>query len=387
MRYCLPKILLLVLLCLGAASCSGEARISENPPAGSAPSAFSRLPDFRSTANRSDPPPRRVPPRSTPTQVWTAPEGEELNCDNTQIPFTFQPLNQRYTLNNAFWMMWFNKRAASDKREETLTELRSVGFEENHFIDVPTDDLTVLVSSNPQGILVAFHTGSDLVDWLGDLQFGQLSGTEHGVQGKVHRGITEMLNRNWPYIVSRITLFQGEEDLPVWLTGHGTGGALATLAAARIANLGYPLGPLYTYGAPRMGDSEFATDLQEHTSDQHYRIVNEADLTARLIPAGSSGEEAAEAIFRGQEEEGAQYLEELDYLHGGVMYRMETSDAMTVFPAMQEVEDRVYWASVEQESLREMMVTWAQEKRHRDTTYLCRLRTLRTALATDPEAL
>ncbi|MED5464999.1 MAG: hypothetical protein VX699_10120 [Myxococcota bacterium] len=386
MRYCIPPLILLPLLWLVSASCGGEGQISENSPPDYAPSTFSRLPDFRSKASHSEPPPRKVPPRSTPTRVWTAPEGEELNCGNTQIPFTFQPLNQHYTLNNAFWMMWFNKRAASEQREETLRELQSVGFEENHFIDAPDDALTVLVSSNPQGILVAFHTDSNLVDWLANLQFGQVSGAEHDVQGRIHRGITELLNRHWPYIIARITLNQGEENLPIWLTGHGTGGALATLAAARVANLGYPLGPLYTYGAPRIGDSDFATDLQQQTNDQHYRLVNEADLIARLIPSGSSGAEAAEAIFPGQEEEGAQYLQELDYLHGGVMYRMETSDTVTVFPAMQEIEDRVYWTGVEDQGLREMMVTWAQEKRHRNSTYLCRLRTLRRALGEWPES-
>ena len=384
MRYCLPPLRLLALLCLVAISCSEEGRIPQNHPPGSPTPALSpRPPDFRSRADSY--PPRRVPPRSIPTRVWTAPEGEGLNCGNMQIPFTYQPLNLRYTLNNAFWMMWLNKRASSEKREETLTELRSAGFEENHFIDAPADELTVLVSSNPQGILVAFHAGSTLVDWLGDLQFDQVSGAEYGVQGRVHRGITELLDRHWPYIIARVALFQGEEDLPVWLTGHGTGGALATLAAARIANLGYPLGPLYTYGAPRVGDSDFATDLWEHTGHQHYRIVNEADLTTHLVPAGSSGVEAARSIFPGQEEEGAHYLQELDYHHGGFMYRMETSDAVTGFPAMQEEEDRVYWASVEQEGLREMMVTWVQEKRHRDNTYLCRLRTLRTALGQGPE--
>ena len=37
-----------------------------------------------------------------PTLVWTAPQGEALECDNIQVPYTFDPANDGYSLDNAF---------------------------------------------------------------------------------------------------------------------------------------------------------------------------------------------------------------------------------------------------------------------------------------------
>merc|ERR1712187_624360 len=43
------------------------------------------------------------------------------------------------------------------------------------------------------------------------------------------------------------------------LTGHSLGGAIATMATLELrANFGFHAAPLYTFGAPRVGDSAFA---------------------------------------------------------------------------------------------------------------------------------
>jgi hypothetical protein len=84
----------------------------------------------------------------------------------------------------------------------------------------------------------------------------------------------------------------------LWLTGHSLGGGLATLAAAHVGS--QHVQGLYTYGAPRAGDTEFAAALP---CKSHYRFVHGADWvpvvppeligyrhggTAQSIPAGRS---------------------------------------------------------------------------------------------------
>ena len=88
--------------------------------------------------------------------------------------------------------------------------------------------------------------------------------------GKVHRGLAGALDRVWRQIEGPLAAL----EQPVLFTGHGLGGALATLAAAR-----RPPETLYTFGAPRVGDEAFARTLARTAA---YRYVNCCDAVAHL---------------------------------------------------------------------------------------------------------
>ena len=75
------------------------------------------------------------------------------------------------------------------------------------------------------------------------------------------------------------------ENQQVWVTGHSLGGALAVLLAATLMETGIKVSGLYTFGAPRVGDEEFANRLNDELSDgAHWRVVNEEDLVPHLPP-------------------------------------------------------------------------------------------------------
>jgi triacylglycerol lipase len=67
--------------------------------------------------------------------------------------------------------------------------------------------------------------------------------------------------------------------LPLFITGHSLGGALATVAAKKLAN---PAGiaACYTFGSPRVGDEEWISSIKTPI----YRIVNAADCVTMLPP-------------------------------------------------------------------------------------------------------
>ena len=68
-------------------------------------------------------------------------------------------------------------------------------------------------------------------------------------------------------------------------TGHSLGGALAVLLAATLLESSVPVKGLYTFGAPRVGKSDFAARLNEELTDAaHWRIVNRNDLVPH-VPA------------------------------------------------------------------------------------------------------
>ena len=68
------------------------------------------------------------------------------------------------------------------------------------------------------------------------------------------------------------------EPLPLFITGHSLGGALALLATKLVApNVN---GACYTFGAPRIGNYEYFRFLKTPV----YRIVNSSDIVPRVPP-------------------------------------------------------------------------------------------------------
>ena len=70
---------------------------------------------------------------------------------------------------------------------------------------------------------------------------------------------------------------------PLFITGHSSGGALATIAAKKITHTGGKSG-CYTFGSPRVGDEEWITDIKTPL----YRVVNAADCVTMLPPSSET---------------------------------------------------------------------------------------------------
>lgn len=123
--------------------------------------------------------------------------------------------------------------------------------------------------------VLAFR-GSDpvtLPNWVTDAVVRLVERPEY--QGRVHQGFSSVLKRSWGPILG---ILEDAGDKPLFLTGHSMGGALAVLAACRLAKLGRPPVAIYTFGSPRIGDRSFCAGYALPT----YRIVNRLDLVPEL---------------------------------------------------------------------------------------------------------
>jgi triacylglycerol lipase len=313
-------------------------------------------------------------PEIPPIQVWTAPEGEDIPCENTRIPFTFEPNAQGHSLTHAFWTMWFAKRSFTGGDPATEAELRELGFDNYRFLVNELAGLQVLIIANDETMVVAFQGSKDLIDWFANFYFFQQD-AEHGVVGRVHQGFAAVLDSEWEQIIGTIEHF-GRPGQQIWLSGHSLGAALATLSAARLVAAGYDLAPLYTHASPRVGDTQFAEAFYEQTGGKHYRIANDVDIVPHLPPAGAAAHAAANFIPLGLTSFGEGFLSDLGYAHAGELYRIETDGALTHFPGLQEEEDTDYWSNLDVGSLFDMITNSTQEVLHNESTYLCRLRDL-----------
>ena len=117
-----------------------------------------------------------------------------------------------------------------------------------------------------------FRGTSAFRDWLSNLKTLPADWPEGGL---VHGGFMEALDRVWRDVEGCIAAI----DRPMFYTGHSMGGALATLAASRSTR---PPSAVYTFGSPRVGNSDFVATLRNIPV---YRVVNDRDIVPTVPPS------------------------------------------------------------------------------------------------------
>lgn len=132
------------------------------------------------------------------------------------------------------------------------------------------------IGSTADVLLVAFRGTESLGDWLGNLN----AFSTQKPYGRVHRGfwggfqaVAELLEE----------AFWQLDALPVVLTGHSLGGALATIAAAEWKDI-RKIASVYTFGQPRVGQEDFGDTVASTFGKHFYRFVNDDDIVTRVPP-------------------------------------------------------------------------------------------------------
>ena len=181
-------------------------------------------------------------------------------------------------------------RAANGRNGQLKAALAAGGFElaGGKPIHEPATDTQAYVAirksvgDDPGMAVIVFRGTTNVRDWMKnvDIRSVPVEGSKSGASvtvGSFHRGFHDNYRSVHEEIERRLA---GNENLPLYITGHSLGGALAVIAtwyrsAQRLA-------ACYTFGAPRVGDhllmGSFRTPI--------YRIVNAADPVPFLPPSG-----------------------------------------------------------------------------------------------------
>ena len=143
------------------------------------------------------------------------------------------------------------------------------------------------VEDEPPYLVLAFRgTEKKISDWLTD---ARCIPTVDG-KTKVHAGFLEAFTKKTDAagqtvedVVKKILTQQDAKDesgntLPLFITGHSLGGALALLATRLVAP--DVNGACYTFGAPRVANYEFFRFIKTPV----FRIVNSSDIVPRVPP-------------------------------------------------------------------------------------------------------
>jgi triacylglycerol lipase len=117
---------------------------------------------------------------------------------------------------------------------------------------------------------------TDFSDIKADLKFRLTPVESDGEAGKVHRGFKKSLDMVWDAISEDMERLA--EGRTVIFTGHSLGAAVATLAFSRHDDY---LAQLYTFGSPRVGNSDYAAVLNFKHGERIFRFINNSDIVCR----------------------------------------------------------------------------------------------------------
>ena len=176
--------------------------------------------------------------------------------------------------------------ATRDNRGNRLLRgvLAAGGFELAGMLSDPGTDTQGFVAVRRAGdemdmAVVSFRGTENVRDWETNLHYSLTPvdiprpATNESI-GRVHQGFQDAFVSVRDQLERYLPCAAG---LPVLITGHSLGGALATLAAAHLS--GWGLAACYTFGAPRVGNKGFSSNLRTPV----YRVVNPLD-TVPLVP-------------------------------------------------------------------------------------------------------
>lgn len=169
-----------------------------------------------------------------------------------------------------------------EKQEEELAHLE-FGLKSGSYKLVTTfniaDTQAFLAKHDSYAVLCFRGTQSDSP---GDIKTDIAISLDSTRYGKVHDGFKAAYNDVGREIARSITDLG---SVPLYITGHSLGGALATIATQRLEHrIKDQIAACYTYGSPRVGNADFEKSIKA----PFYRIINCTDGVP-LLPLAIMG--------------------------------------------------------------------------------------------------
>lgn len=187
---------------------------------------------------------------------------------------------------NAYWMARlakevYSKTSDSDQRPNESGILDSLKSDDPGFIQVIGAD-----KNTAQGALIehkkyyclAFRGTNELADWIDNIN----AFTVEELFGKFHRGFWNSVEDIWQPLYSRYQELNQTNKRPLFITGHSLGGAMATIATARLVHLDLPFTSVYTFGSPRSMGRDASRIFNAECKSRFFRFHNNNDIVTRV---------------------------------------------------------------------------------------------------------
>eukprot|EP00904_Undaria_pinnatifida_P008926 jgi/Undpi1/5163/HiC_scaffold_19.g08514.m1 len=173
------------------------------------------------------------------------------------------------------------------------------GEEANREYFDSVEDTEAFVAANDRMMVVVFRGTMEMVDWATNLKITRRSCPSQwklpGPGGNMHEGFDDGVDTVWEssgmHSAIKSLYYEYGKNRKLYVAGHSLGGALATVAAARLA-LGdnMDIAGIYTIGSPRIFDEVSAKHFDSKINhgvalkDKYFRSRNNNDIVPR-VPA------------------------------------------------------------------------------------------------------
>lgn len=199
------------------------------------------------------------------------------------------PYTTRLTRGNAYWMARIAQSVFIKTPSHAPDEagiLKDLKDDDPDFIKVTGAD-----KNSAQAVLIehrdywcfAFRGSDEMRDWLDNVN----AFPTRILFGEFHRGFARSTDDVWEplferYLVGRQADRAAGRPRPIFLVGHSLGGAMATVAAAKLLHIDHPFTSVYTFGQPRAMTLETARIFNNEARDRFFRFQNNGDIVTRV---------------------------------------------------------------------------------------------------------
>ena len=177
-------------------------------------------------------------------------------------------------------------RFEDDKNPKLLelftAKLKSGGFKLLEIYNSPETDTQAFLAANGDYAVLAFR-GTEVTsrkDIMTDAKAKRIV----DIEGRVHGGFRAAFESVKQKIEKGIL---GLDNIPLYITGHSLGAALATVATQELENnpdIKGRIAACYTYGSPRVGNTQYDKNFKAPI----YRMVNTTDIVT-IVPLLAMG--------------------------------------------------------------------------------------------------
>lgn len=176
-----------------------------------------------------------------------------------------------------------NARDLQKLRKLFVTKLASGGFTLIKTFNDKETDTQAFLAKNDQFVVLAFR-GTEVTK-IEDIKIDARASKMSVLDGRVHAGFRQAYESVAKDIEE--SLLKMDDGLPLYITGHSLGAALATVATQRLEHnprIRERIAACYTFGSPRVGNSHYDIEFKSPI----YRVVNTTDVVT-VIPLLAMG--------------------------------------------------------------------------------------------------
>ena len=225
---------------------------------------------------------------------------------------------------NAYWMAKISKeiyltRSDKDQHPDEQKILANLKEEDQKFIKVigaNKNSAQAALVEHENFYCIVFRGTNQFVDWFDNFNLFPVQ----ELFGGFHRGFWNSVEDVWDIVFSAYKTANAAHKKPLFFTGHSLGGAMATVASAKLIHLGLPFISTYTFGQPRVLTRDTARIFDVEGKSRFYRFHNNNDLVTRLPSRSMGYRHVGTYLYISEEkmiyEEAGRWFRFLDFVDG-----------------------------------------------------------------------